>query len=76
MYNYAIDTLVADRQRVFMQQTDNHPLIGNAGPEPRVRRAHRLALRIWALAQLPGIVRSRPSVVAPPSVVVGSPTVS
>ena len=48
MYNYEIDTLVAGRQRVFMQQT----------------------------AQLPGIVRGRPSVVAQPSVVVGSPTVN
>lgn len=75
MYNHAIDPLVADRQRVFMQQADNHRLIGNAGPEPRVRRAHRLALRIWAVAQLPEIVRGRPSVVAPPSVVVGSLTV-
>ncbi len=27
-------------------------------------------------AQLPGIVRGRPSVVVPPSVVVGSPTVN
>ena len=76
MYNYAIGTSVADRQRVFMQQADNHRPIGNAGPEPRVRRAHRLALRIWAVAQLPGIVRGRPSVVAPPSVVVGSPSVN
>ncbi len=76
MYNYAIETLVADRQRVFRQPADNHRLIGNAGHEPQGRRARRLAPRIWAVAQLPGIVRRRPSVVAPPSVVVGSLTVN
>ncbi len=49
MYNYEIDTLVAGRPRVLMQQP---------------------------VAQLPAIVRGRPSVVVPPSVVVGPPTVN
>jgi len=71
MYNHAIDTLKADRQRAFMQQADNHRLIATAGPEPRVRRARRLALRIWVAAQQ-GTYRRRPSSTAPPSIAVGS----
>jgi hypothetical protein len=72
MYNYAIEALVAERQRAFMQAAGDHRLLANRGPKPRVRRAHRLARWLWEAMHQPRTFRRRPSVVAPPSVTVGS----
>jgi hypothetical protein len=69
MYGYAIETLIADRQRGLREAANNHRLIAKRGSEPRVRLAHRLTDRIWAAVQQPGPFR-RQSVVAPPSVAV------
>ncbi len=54
-----------DRRRGFMYNYEIYTLV-----------VGRQRVFMQQTAQLPGIVRGRPSVVVPPSVVVGSPTVN